>query len=145
MAVRLTLKTAMGDFPSHTLLNFLDVQRWESGGSIIPHSSENRRRLPPNLMPLVRGNSLPAHGNAVGKWSQKITPCKGTLACPVHSKSWRHHGAPLQGLRFHNGSNPWRCHGLRVACPFRAETLRLFRILQKTSGACHGLRVACPL
>ena len=26
---------------------------------------------------------------------------------------------------FHNGSNPRRCHGLRVACPFRAETLRL--------------------
>ncbi len=26
---------------------------------------------------------------------------------------------------FYNGSNPRRCHGLRVACPFGAEKLRL--------------------
>ena len=89
-------------------------------------------------------NSLSAHGNAIGKWSQKNTPCKGTLACPVHSKSWRHHGAPLQGLRFYNGSNPWRCHGLRVHCPFGAETLRLFRILQKTRCVAMGCECTAP-
>ena len=32
---------------------------------------------------------------------------------------------PLEGLMFSNESNPRRCHGLRVDCPFKAETLRL--------------------
>ena len=38
---------------------------------------------------------------------------------------------------FDNGSNPRRCHGLRVACPFEAEKLRLalFRLVEKSGAA----------
>ena len=39
----------------------------------------------------------------------------------VHSKGRRHHGAPLPGFLFYNGSNTWRCLGLRVVLPFGAK------------------------
>jgi hypothetical protein len=114
-----------GTVTDTTFLSFLDDWRRESRESIVPDSSQTLHGLPPNLTPREgQFNSSPwqRHGKTVPK---KNTPCKGTLTGAVPSKWWRHHGAPLQGLLLDNGSNPRRCHGLRVACPFGAETLRL--------------------
>jgi hypothetical protein len=52
---------------------------------------------------------LKTHGNAMGHPPERATP------------SW---GA-LKGLTVYSGPNPWRGHGLRVACPFGAKRLRL--------------------
>jgi hypothetical protein len=114
-----------GTVTDTTFLSLPDDWRRESRGSIVPDSSQTLHGLPPNLTPRKgQFNSSPwqRHGKTAPK---KNPPCKGTLTCAVPSKWWRHHGAPLQGLLFDNGLNPRRCHGLRVACPFGAETLRL--------------------
>jgi len=73
---------------------------------------------------LTRGNSLPAHGNAMGHgFPKKIRPQEQpSLAGPFQmvASSW----CALTGLFISSRSNPWRCHGLREVCPCGAKMQR---------------------
>ncbi len=50
-------------------------------------------------------------------------------------------GRSYKGLMFYNGSNPRRCHGLRVACLFGGDTPSIVESWCKARGATVGCRL----
>ncbi len=101
-----------------TAVIFLDDLRRASLARNVPHGAENQCGPAQNLTPREghltrspwqrRGTTIPPKKSALQGHPNLLGPFQ----------RGRQPGAPLQGLRFYNGSNPWRCHGLRVACPF---------------------------
>ena len=70
-----------------------------------------------------RGSLLAAHGNAVGMVRYKRQALKGR---PMMKPSLEWIGqvrVPLQGDFCLGMVVPWRCHGLRVACPFQGRQI----------------------
>ena len=93
---------------------------------IFANSSENVSGLGSNLTPRKgqsADNPWQRHGSTPPKEPRPVRAPSPFGSIPNSASSW---GA-LTGLTVYHGPNPWRSHGLRVACPFGAKRLRLKR------------------
>jgi hypothetical protein len=103
---------------------FLDDSEGLRLQRVLANSSENVSGLESNLTPRKgqsADNPWQRHGSTPPKEPRPVRAPSPFRSIPNSASSW---GA-LTGLTVYHRPNPWRCHGLRVACPFGAKRLRL--------------------